>query len=289
MTDSGEELRRRVAETYASWLTNPQRRGCCDQPIVAMQATGYDVAEIGDLPGDAVINAFGCGSPVDFSDIAPGDVVADLGCGAGLDLLLAAAKVEPTGRVIGVDMTDAMIQRAWGNIAAAGAGNVEVRKGIIEDLPLAEASIDWVISNCVLNLSPDKPRAFAEIARVLKPGGRMRVADIIAEDLPEWVQNSRLLYDSCIGGAISEDAYATGLRNAGLTDVTIGNRHVYDRDTLCGFAAATTNDPTESHRVADALVGRIWSAYISASKPTPIPRSEARNDQSHNQRKGRRR
>ena len=129
-------------------------------------------------------------------------------------------------------MTDAMIERAQANAAAAGLANVEVRKGLIEDLPVDDASVDWVISNCVINLSPDKPAVFAEIARVLKPGGRMLVSDIVVEDLPDWVRENKALYSACVAGAISESDYVAGLRAAGLADVEVRDRLVYDAGQL---------------------------------------------------------
>jgi SAM-dependent methyltransferase len=160
-----------------------------------------------------------------------------------------------------------MVERARANVAAAGVGNVEVRKGFIEDLPVDDQSVDWVISNCVINLSPSKPRVFAEIARVLKPGGRMEVADIVAENLPEWVRRHDDLYDSCVAGAISEAEYVAGLRAAGLIDVTIGGRYVFDRNQLGYISTGALASCSEISQVADALVGRVWSVRISASKP----------------------
>ena len=154
---------------------------------VVAKLAGYSDEEFAALPADAVVNSFGCGNPLAFSAVQPGEVVLDLGSGAGIDLLLAARKVGAAGRVIGVDMTEEMIARARANIAAAGIENAEVRQGIIEELPVEDSSVDWVISNCVINLSPEKPRVFAEIARVLKPGGTMLVSDIVAEDLPEEI------------------------------------------------------------------------------------------------------
>lgn len=269
MKDDRADVRRRVAGSYERILTGEQGPACCDRPADRMQVMGYETSELASLPIDALANTLGCGSPVMFSDLAPGDVVLDLGCGAGIDLLIAAAKVGPTGLVIGVDMTDAMIARARANIAAAGLVNIEVRKGIIEELPVADGSVDWVISNCAINLSPEESRVFAEIARVLKPGGRMRVADVVAEVLPDWIRHSDVLYDSCIAGAITEEDYVAGLRDAGLSDVSVGGRHVCDRDELVGLAADVPSSSADADRVADAVVGRVWSVYFSASKPPP--------------------
>lgn len=224
-----DEIRAQVSEAYTRAVT--AGGGCCggrEHKGVAVLSAGYDGAALADLPDDAVANAFGCGNPVAFSDLSPGEAVLDLGCGAGIDLLLAADRVGDGGRVIGVDMTDEMIARARANVEAAGRPNVEVRKGLIEDLPVEDSSIDVVISNCVINLSPDKPRVFAEIARVLRPGGRMRVSDLVVEDLPAWVRQSSALYSSCVAGAVSEIEYLEGLRAAGLEDVEVLDRLVYD-------------------------------------------------------------
>ena len=232
-----------------------------------MYLAEYDSREVAGLPADAAMRSCGCGLPVSVSDLVSGDIVLDLGCGAGLDLLLAAGRVGPKGRVIGVDMTDAMVERARANVTAAGVGNVEVRRGFIEDLPVDDESVDWVISNCVINLSPSKPRVFTEIARVLKPGGRVEVADIVAEDLPEWIRHRDDLYDSCVAGAISEAAYVAGLRAAGLIDVSVGGRYVYDRNQLGGIASGALASCTETTQVVDAVVGRVWSVHFSACKP----------------------
>jgi arsenite methyltransferase len=286
-----DEIRRQVSKNYARAVTTG--KGCCGNAASAPQPTpstlaGYRPDEVADLPADAVQSSFGCGNPVAFSEIRPGEVVLDLGSGAGIDLLLAAKKVGPTGRVIGVDMTDEMIDRARQNIAAAGLDNVEVRKGVIEELPVEPSSVDWVISNCVINLSPEKGRVFREIARVLKPGGRMRVSDIVVEELPDWARQSASLYSACIGGAISEASYLEGLRAAGLCDVEVSERLIYGADELralapselsaiapaelgacaCCGGGAPVDDQVVA-QVAGELAGKIWSARIHARKPGP--------------------
>ncbi len=226
-----DDIRSQVAATYTRAVSQNTGSGCCGGQAVpagtAAKLAGYTDEELAALPPDAVASSFGCGNPVAFTELRPGDIVVDLGSGAGIDLLLAARKVGPTGRVIGVDMTDEMIAHARANIAAAGLTNVEVRQGVIEDLPVESASVDWVISNCVINLSPEKERVFREIARVLKPGGRMLVSDIMVSDLPPWARASAALYSSCVSGAISEEEYLAGLRAAGL-EAEVRERLVYD-------------------------------------------------------------
>jgi SAM-dependent methyltransferase len=252
----------------------------CGPSTEKAESLGYSPEELASVPSSATGTTFGCGNPTAMSEIGPGDVVLDLGSGAGLDLILAAQRVGPTGRVIGVDMTDEMIERARVNVAAAGLANVEIRKGIIENLPVESGTVDCVISNCVLNLSPEKPRVFAEIARVLKPGGRMQVSDIVAEDIPEWARESISLYVSCLSGAIPEADYLGGLRQAGLADVTVRDRFVYDAPSLLGFAADAEEELTAllakyglpatreaALGFARQLEGKIASVKVFGRKP----------------------
>ncbi len=232
-----QEIRAQVAEAYTRAVEAPSPSCCGGVPKgVAAKIAGYDPTAVAKLPADAVESSFGCGNPVAFSEVQAGDIVLDLGSGAGIDLLLAADRVGPSGRVIGVDMTDAMIERARRN--TAHLANIEIRKGIIEDLPVASGSVDWVISNCVINLSPQKEKVFAEIARVLKPGGRMLVSDIVVKDLPAWARENVAVYASCVGGAIAEESYLAGLRAAGLGDVQVRQRLVYTPDQVAALISA---------------------------------------------------
>ena len=277
---SKDRLRKQVSKFYARSVTGGV--SCCGDAVpkgIAAKYAGYSKKELSALPEDAVVSSFGCGNPLAFSGVKQSQTVLDLGSGAGIDLLIAAKKVGPKGRVIGVDMTDEMIARARKNVAAAGAGNVEVRKGIIEKLPVESGTVDWVISNCVINLSPEKSRVFKEIARVLKPGGRMSVSDIVVEDLPDWVRESARLYSSCVAGAISEDDYLSGLRAAGLSDVKVVDRFVYDvaqmaglveseiPETGCGCGCGPGIDKAVIVKAAADLEGKVWSAKITARKP----------------------
>lgn len=271
---SHDEVRKQVSQRYAELVEAAGTKR--DEGLAA--SIGYPSEALKEVPEQAVASSFGCGNPVGFAEMGLGEVVVDLGSGAGMDLVLAAQKVGPTGRVIGVDMTEAMLERARANVA--GLPQVELRRGIIEQLPVESGSVDWVISNCVINLSPEKGRVFAEIARVLKPGGRMRVSDIMAQGLPDWVRRSEAFYSSCVGGALSEQEYLEGLRAAGLEQAEVHERMVYDASQLLAFAEA---DPVLSKaaggcgcsagwslvtpEVARALEGKIWSARVHAQKP----------------------
>ncbi len=271
------KLHDEVSEFYARAVVRSDGGcGAASDDFVAL--TGYADDDLANLPDDVLASAFGCGNPVAFSRVMPGDTVVDLGSGAGIDLLIAGRKVRAQGRVIGVDMTDAMIERARANAAAAGLDNVEVRKGLIEDLPVDDGSVDWVISNCVINLSPDKSAVFAEIARVLKPGGEMLVSDIVVEDLPDWVRENKALYSACVAGAISEGDYVAGLRAAGLADVEVRDRLVYDAGQLEAMYreeipdAAKLREAGESaeaalRRAATEVAGKVWSINVYARKP----------------------
>lgn len=266
-----------VSRAYTRAVTEPGT-GCCGSAIpkgVVAKSAGYAAEDLQALPADAVVNSFGCGNPLAFSEVREGDVVLDLGSGAGIDLLIAARRVGPSGRVIGVDMTDAMLERARANVGAAGFDNVEVRKGLIEHLPVESGSVDWVISNCVINLSPDKPAVFAEIARVLKPGGRMRISDIVVEDMPEFVRQNAALYASCVAGAIAEGAYLAGIREAGLEEVAVLERVVYGRTEMEAFVktelpsnrTSCCGGGPDAAGIAAAMEGKVSSIRVGARKP----------------------
>ncbi len=275
-----DQVRESVSNAYANAVRDTG--GCCGGNGDCATATlaGYSQETLTGIPGDAVNHAFGCGNPLSYASVEPGSTVLDLGSGAGIDILLAARHAGPAGRVIGVDMTDQMLDRARRNIAESGLTNVEVRKGIIEDLPVESGTVDWVISNCVINLSPEKDRVFAEIARALKPGGRMLVSDVVVEELPDELRANEALYHGCIGGAISESNYLNGLRRAGLEDVEVRQRFVYDAAHLehllgkglhgddggscCGVGP---DGGADAHDVAGTMAGKIWSVQVFARKP----------------------
>ena len=271
------DIKAAVKERYARAIHQPAGGGCCGgsgTPAMKgslVQIAGYREEDLAALPADAVENAFGCGNPVAFAEVREGDVVVDIGSGAGIDCLFAAQKVGPTGKVIGIDMTPEMIERARENARAAGAANVEFRQGDAERMPVADASADWVISNCVINLSPDKPVVFREIARVLKPRGRISISDIVAEDLPPGIRASRDAWVTCLAGAISEAEYVRGLQAAGLTDVRVVERITYGPEKLEGLFGSSACGPEGGMLSPDAVraaAGKVWSARFTGTLPS---------------------
>lgn len=207
-----------------------EQRSCCGSSAPEVSSTGaadriYSAEELAGVPEGASDMALGCGNPTAIADLKPGEVVLDLGSGGGIDCFLAAKKVGPSGRVIGLDMTPEMILTAQRNAKQAGLSNVEFRLGEIEDMPLPDASVDVIISNCVINLSPDKDAVFAEAYRVLRPGGRLTVSDIVTYgEMPESIRGRLDVWASCVGGAIAEAEYLDKMRAAGLVDVQVLSR-----------------------------------------------------------------
>jgi arsenite methyltransferase len=237
-----ESIHEEVRTRYAAAALEATAGGCCSGEPETIGAGLYSALEQAELPEAAVLASLGCGNPIAVAELHEGERVLDLGSGGGIDVLLSARRVGPTGRAIGLDMTDEMLALAQRNAAEAGATNVEFLKGHIEAIPLPADSIDVVISNCVVNLAADKPSVFREIARVLKPGGRMGITDIVAEDrLTAQERAERGSYTGCIAGALSFAEFRAGLEAAGLTDVSL----------------------TPTHEVADGMV----SAIVKATKP----------------------
>lgn len=237
-----DELRSRVRDRYAeaAIAVTSGGSGCCgdgcgcgptasaalDENGDAFGSVLYDGEELGDLPAEAVLASLGCGNPLAVADLRPGERVLDLGSGGGIDVLLSAGRVGPTGRAYGLDMTEEMLTLARANAEKAGAPNVEFLHGQIEDVPLPDGSVDVVISNCVINLSTDKPRVLAEMFRVLAPGGRVGVSDVVAEDDVSAEQRAeRGSYVGCIAGALSRQEYLDGLAAAGFVDATVEFTH----------------------------------------------------------------
>ena len=209
--------------------TGTATAGCCSGSAVDEPGFGaglYSAAERMELPVGAVAASLGCGNPMLVAELEQGEVVLDLGCGGGIDVLLAARRVGRTGFVYGVDMTDEMLRLARANAASAGVENVEFMRGVIEDLPLPDAAVDVVISNCVVNLSSDKPAALAEMYRVLRPGGRVGITDVVAEDHLSPAQRAEQgSYAGCIAGALSRREYLDGLAAAGFVDAEVTFTH----------------------------------------------------------------
>ena len=228
-----ESIHDRVRDHYAQSALQVMTTGkaaccgdtCCDEPGFGPDL--YSALERDELPSAAVMASLGCGNPTAVAELRPGERVLDLGSGGGIDVLLSARRVGPTGRAFGLDMTDEMLALARRNAAEAGATNVEFLKGTIEAIPLPAGSIDVVISNCVVNLAADKSSVFREIARVLRPGGRIGISDVVADDsLTAEQRAERGNYVGCIAGALSFSEYASGLREAGLTDVSVTSTHL---------------------------------------------------------------
>ena len=213
---AAKEIRNAVQERYAE-IAKAGTSCCADQTL----ATGYDKEQLKALPDEALMG-LGCGNPVWFADVGEGETVLDLGSGGGIDVFLAARNAGPSGRVIGVDMTPEMVDRARANAERLGLTNVEFRQGLIDSLPVADSSVDVVLSNCVINLAPDKGAVFEDAFRVLKPGGRLIVSDMVATgELPPEIRHDPKLWASCIGGALPEQEYLETIRKAGFTAVEV--------------------------------------------------------------------
>ena len=276
-----EDVREKVAQQYAAAVNAAtgdatccgpaqatQEQSCCGPSLVAAieqaepggiaKAIGYTEEQLASLPEDAVNAAFGCGNPVNMARLQPGETVLDLGSGAGIDVILAAKAVGPEGRVIGIDMTDDMIAKARQNIAEAGISNAEIRRGIIEELPVESGTVDWMLSNCVINLSPEKEKVFAEAYRVLKPGGQFLVSDIVVGDIPREIREDVMGYASCVGGAVQEEEYLHIIRTSGFEDVRIVLHHPFMAAELRSFGTAEENIPR--------LEGKITSIKVYARK-----------------------
>jgi SAM-dependent methyltransferase len=237
------EIKKNVRKSYASVAKQstsccaPTTSCCSNQSEAISKAIGYSEHEISSVPEGANLG-LGCGNPVALASLKEGETVLDLGSGAGFDCFLAAQRVGEKGKVIGVDMTPEMVDKARENALEGNSHNVEFRLGEIENLPVADNSADIVISNCVINLSPDKPRVFKEAFRVLKPGGRLMVSDIVLlKELPTFIINSVSAYVGCISGAMLKDEYLATIKSAGFNDVKILEENVFPIDCMA-------NDPT---------------------------------------------
>jgi len=268
------DLKTRIRDHYAERAVaagNAQPCGCscgCSpaagaavEPQDELARGLYDIDETGDLPPEAVLASLGCGNPTALADLRPGEVVLDLGSGGGIDVLLSARRVGPTGKAYGLDMTDEMLALARKNQATAGATNVEFLKGEIEHIPLPDASVDVIISNCVVNLSTDKDRALAEAYRVLRPGGRVAISDVLFQGdmsrVPAGLMQDVEAWSGCIAGALEEQDFLARLRKAGFADPSVEVTNVYD-----GSAA---NNMCGAPPLPDGV--RLVSGFVRATKP----------------------
>jgi arsenite methyltransferase len=254
-------LRARAGQSASCGTSAASAGGCCD-PITSNL---YDAGQAGEIPDAALKASLGCGNPTALAELKPGETVLDLGSGGGIDVLLSARRVGPTGKAYGLDMTDEMLALAHENKAKSGLTNVEFLKGEIENIPLPDASVDVIISNCVINLSADKDRVLKEAFRVLKPGGRFAISDVVVRgELPPEVKKNMELWVGCVAGALSDREYAGKLVTAGFDDVGIETTRVYDLADAREFLADKGLDVDSLARSID---GSVTSAFVRATKP----------------------
>lgn len=229
----------------------------------------YDAAQSGEIPDGAMRASLGCGNPTALADLRPGEVVLDLGSGGGIDVLLSARRVGPAGKAYGLDMTDEMLALAEENRQASGLTNVEFLKGEIEHIPLPDNSVDVIVSNCVINLSADKDQVLREAYRVLKPGGRLAVSDVVVRgDVPAAIRASMELWVGCVAGALGDAEYISKLAKAGFDDIEIETTRVYGIDDARAFLA---HEGLDLDAVAAEIDGTFTSAFVRATKKAPAP------------------
>jgi SAM-dependent methyltransferase len=263
------EAARRAAQGRTSCGCGSGGDGCGD-PITSNL---YDASQIGALPVEAVVASLGCGNPTALAELKPGETVLDLGSGGGIDVLLSARRVGPTGKAYGLDMTDDMLALARENQRKSGLTNVEFLRGEIEHIPLPDDSVDVIISNCVINLSADKDRVLREAFRVLKPGGRFAVSDVVVRggDVPAAVRRSMELWIGCVAGALEEAEYRGKLAAAGFTNVDVEPTRIYRKEDAKAFLESAG---PELAAMAEQVDGRFMSAFVRATKPSAAaPRS----------------
>ena len=268
-----EEITQIVRERYGRAATQAAagaKSGCCGTGSSCGSADPitrdlYDSLQTEGLPEAALLASLGCGNPTALAELHPGEVVLDLGSGGGIDVLLSARRVGPTGKAYGLDMTDEMLALARENQARAGATNVEFLRGQIEAIPLPDNSVDVIISNCVINLSGDQDKVIAEAFRVLKPGGRFAVSDVVTRGvLPPRVRESLALWTGCVAGALGDDEYVGKLTRAGFTGAAVEPTRIYGADDAREFLGDAGLDADE---LAGQLDGKVMGAFIRATKP----------------------
>jgi SAM-dependent methyltransferase len=273
-TDVKETVRRTYGD--AARRATAQAGSCCggssccgssdtlagSHPITANL---YEAAQTSSLPAEAMLASLGCGNPTALAELVPGETVLDLGSGGGIDVLLSARRVGPNGKAYGLDMTDEMLALARENQRKAGVANVEFLKGEIEHIPLPDNSVDVVISNCVINLSADKDQVLREVFRVLKPGGRFAVSDIVTRgEMPEQLRGNMQLWAGCIAGALQDTDYAAKLAAAGFKQIGIEPTRIYTAEDARDFLAAKH---ASLAAIGEQIAGKFMSAFVRATKP----------------------
>ncbi|MGD1028913.1 arsenite methyltransferase [Candidatus Binatus soli] len=269
---SNESIREKVREEYAQVARRVTNQGgsCCGSavpvgnPIAPRPSDRYSEGEIASLPAKALAASLGCGNPTALAELKPGETVLDLGSGGGIDVLLSARRVGPAGKAYGLDMTDEMLALARDNQRKAGVQNVEFLKGEMEHIPLPDNSVDVIISNCVVNLSADKDRVLREAFRVLKPGGRFAVSDIVVRgEMPGEIRRRVELWAGCIAGALEESEYQSKLAAAGFEQIEVEPTRIYTAADAQGFLA----ENPELEKFAQMADGKFMSAFVRARKP----------------------
>jgi len=269
---SNESIREKVREEYAQVARRVTNQGgsCCGSavpvgnPIAPRPSDRYSEGEIASLPAKALAASLGCGNPTALAELKPGEAVLDLGSGGGIDVLLSARRVGPAGKAYGLDMTDEMLALARDNQRKAGVQNVEFLKGEMEHIPLPDNSVDVIISNCVVNLSADKDRVLREAFRVLKPGGRFAVSDIVVRgEMPGEIRRRVELWAGCIAGALEESEYQSKLAAAGFEQIEVEPTRIYTAADAQGFLA----ENPELEKFAQMADGKFMSAFVRARKP----------------------
>src|SRR5207253_1430148 len=269
---TGNDVKEIVREKYgqtAQRVAAGQANGCCGasarQGCDPITSDLYDMTQAGEVPEKAMLASLGCGNPTALAELKPGETVLDLGSGGGIDVLLSARRVGPTGKAYGLDMTDDMLALAQENKKKSGVTNVEFLRGEIENIPLPADSVDVIISNCVINLSADKDSVLSETFRVIKHGGRLAVSDVVVRgEVPEEVQKSLLLWVGCIAGALRDQDYISKLTAAGFEGVSIEPTRVYQIEDARTFL---TGQGMDVDAIAPLVDGKFMSAFVRASKP----------------------
>jgi ubiquinone/menaquinone biosynthesis C-methylase UbiE len=267
-TDVQNQVKEKYGSAARAVAESDTIQACCDPSLRCcdpITTNLYSAAEKGLIPEKAALASLGCGNPTALIDLQPGQIVLDLGSGGGIDVLLSARRVGPTGKAYGIDMTDDMLDLARENQRQAGVTNVEFLKGEIENIPLPGNSVDVIISNCVINLSADKDRVLREAFRVLKPGGRFAVSDVVVQgSVPDEVRHSMMLWVGCIAGALDQDDYQSKLVAAGFANVSFETTRVYNIEDARQFLSTSGID---LDAVAAQVEGKFLSAFIRATKP----------------------